>query len=76
MTDAPGATLPDELDQSFLPPPVSGPAAAPRALVGALMTGRGLVLSTLVTDAVMLLLAAAAALVGARAAHIPSGGSA
>jgi exopolysaccharide biosynthesis polyprenyl glycosylphosphotransferase len=40
------------------------------------MTGRGLVLSTLVTDAVMLLLAAAAALVGARAAHIPSGGSA
>src|SRR4051812_49833142 len=39
------------------------------------MTGRGLVLTTLATDSVMLLLAVGAALIGARAAHIPSGGS-
>jgi exopolysaccharide biosynthesis polyprenyl glycosylphosphotransferase len=39
------------------------------------MTGRGLVATTIVTDAVMLLLAAVAALVGAKAAHIPSAGN-
>jgi exopolysaccharide biosynthesis polyprenyl glycosylphosphotransferase len=77
VTDAPGATLPDELDQAFLPHSLDGSAATPiNARIGALMTGRGLVITTLAIDAVMLLLAAAAALVGARAAHIPSGGSA
>ena len=34
------------------------------------MTGRGLVATTIATDAVMLLLAVGAALVGAQAAHI------
>jgi exopolysaccharide biosynthesis polyprenyl glycosylphosphotransferase len=48
--------------------------ALPR--IGALMTGRGLIATTVATDAVMLLLAVGAALVGAQAAKIPSGGTA
>src|SRR3954464_5423238 len=70
--------LPDELDVNgtFLATeatPLRPAAARPR--VGLLMSGRGLVLTTIATDALMLLLAAAAALVGAKAAHIPSGGN-
>jgi exopolysaccharide biosynthesis polyprenyl glycosylphosphotransferase len=40
------------------------------------MTGRGLIATTVVTDTLMLLLAVGAALVGAQAAKIPSGGTA
>src|SRR3954464_9726674 len=70
--------LPDELDVNgtFITAeaaPTPRAAALPR--IGALMTGRGLLLTTLLTDAAMLLLAAVAALIGARAAHIPSGGA-
>ena len=72
VSDAPAATVPDNLDEAFLHP-LTAPTA--RSRIGALMTGRGLILTTLATDAAMLLLACAAALVGAQAAHIPSGGS-
>src|SRR4051794_18954681 len=70
--------LPDELDVNgtFIAAeaaPTPRAAAPPR--IRALMAGRGLVLTTIATDAVMLLLASAAALVGAKAAHIPSGGN-
>src|SRR3954451_21821020 len=71
--------LPDELDGALISAetaeaaPVKRAAARPR--VGLLMSGRGLVITTIATDALMLLLAAAAALVGAKAAHIPSGGN-
>src|SRR4051812_33399699 len=75
VSDAPAATLPDELDQTFPHGPMTGQPAAKRTRIGALMTGRGLVATTLLTDAAMLLLAVGAALIGARAAHIPSGGS-
>jgi exopolysaccharide biosynthesis polyprenyl glycosylphosphotransferase len=76
VSDAPGSVLSDELDGPFLATeatPLRPAAARPR--VGLLMSGRGLVLTTIATDALMLLLAAAAALVGAKAAHIPSGGN-
>jgi exopolysaccharide biosynthesis polyprenyl glycosylphosphotransferase len=77
VSSAPGPTLSDELEGAFLSPdaaPSRGRRPQPR--INALMTGRGLIITTVLTDAVMLLLAAAAALVGAKAAHIPSGGSA
>jgi exopolysaccharide biosynthesis polyprenyl glycosylphosphotransferase len=70
--------LPDELDVSgaFITAETAPtPRAAPPPRIRALMAGRGLILTTVATDALMLLLAAAAALVGAKAAHIPSGGS-
>jgi exopolysaccharide biosynthesis polyprenyl glycosylphosphotransferase len=73
VSDAPAATVPDAFDDSFLDTGARQPAGASR--IGVLMTGRGLVLTTLVTDGLMLLLAVGAALVGAHAAHIPSGGS-
>jgi exopolysaccharide biosynthesis polyprenyl glycosylphosphotransferase len=76
VSDAPGATLPEDLEGAFLAPDAARTAdAVEQSPIAALMTGRGLVATTIVTDAVMLLLAAGAALVGARAAHIPSGGS-
>jgi exopolysaccharide biosynthesis polyprenyl glycosylphosphotransferase len=68
--------LPDELDDALITAeaaPVKRVARAPR--VSALMSGRGLVITTIAADALMLLLAVGAALVGAKAAHIPSGGS-
>jgi exopolysaccharide biosynthesis polyprenyl glycosylphosphotransferase len=66
VSDAHGASL--------LHPPVAESSTASRTRLTALMTGRGLVLTTVTVDALMLILAATAALVGARAAHIPSGG--
>src|SRR3954451_20672532 len=75
VSDAPAATLPDELDQTFPHGPMPGQAAAKRTRIGALMTGRGLVATTLLTDAAMLLLPVGAAVIGARATHTPSGGS-
>jgi exopolysaccharide biosynthesis polyprenyl glycosylphosphotransferase len=76
VSEAPGATLPDEFEAAFLPTSAADSGAATtQARIGALMTGRGLLVMTLVVDAVMLLLSAVAALIGARAAHIPSGGS-
>src|SRR3954451_23633625 len=71
--------LPDELDGALISAETAEAApvkrAAPRPRVRALMSGRGLVITTIATDALMLLLAAGAALVGAKAAHIPSGGN-
>jgi exopolysaccharide biosynthesis polyprenyl glycosylphosphotransferase len=75
VSDAPAAALPDELDATFTATPPADLPTSRRARISALMTGRGLVLTTLATDVVMLLLAVGAALIGARAAHIPSGGS-
>src|SRR4051812_9515267 len=75
VSDAPAGALPDELDGPFAGE-AAVKAAAPRpSRIGALMTGRGLMLATLGTDTVMLLLAVGAALIGARAAHIPTGGA-
>ena len=76
VSAAPGSMLPDELDDAYISAEAAPPPrpAAPRR-INALMTGRGLVLTTIATDGLMLLLAAAAALVGAKAAHIPSGGN-
>jgi exopolysaccharide biosynthesis polyprenyl glycosylphosphotransferase len=51
-------------------------APPPPTRIGRLMTGKGLIGTTIVTDGVMLLLAVGAALIGAKAAHIPSGGTA
>jgi exopolysaccharide biosynthesis polyprenyl glycosylphosphotransferase len=70
--------LPDELDVNgaFITAETAQiPRAVPPPRIRALMAGRGLILTTIATDALMLLLAAAAALVGAKAAHIPSGGN-
>src|SRR3954452_19679518 len=75
VSDAPAAALPNELDETFAHAGLVEPGATRRTRIAALMTGRGLVLTTLATDTVMLLLAVGAALIGARAAHIPSGGS-
>jgi exopolysaccharide biosynthesis polyprenyl glycosylphosphotransferase len=76
VADAPGSTLTDDLEGAFLSlDTASKPPVAPSSRIGSLMTGRGLIVTTIVTDAVMLLLAAGAALVGAKAAHIPSGGN-
>ena len=48
VSDAHGATVPEELEDAFLPSPVAEPAATPgQPLIGALMTGRGLVLTTI-----------------------------
>src|SRR5689334_6082228 len=74
VSDAPAAVPPDELDGTFAPGTVE-PAAPRPSRIGALMTGRGLMLATLGTDTVMLLLAVGAALIGAKAAHIPTAGS-
>src|SRR3954447_3131793 len=76
VSDAPAAALPDELGDTFGHARVADLPTGRRARIGALMTGRGLVVTTLVVDTVMLLLAVGAPLIGARAAHIPSGGSA
>jgi exopolysaccharide biosynthesis polyprenyl glycosylphosphotransferase len=68
--------LPDEFEGGFRPAEAAAPpstAKPPR--INALMSGRGLVGTTIAADAVMLLLAVAAALIGADAAHIPSGGN-
>jgi exopolysaccharide biosynthesis polyprenyl glycosylphosphotransferase len=68
--------LPDEFEGAFIPAEATAPlstAAQPR--INALMSGRGLILTTIAADGVMLLLAVAAALIGADAAHIPSGGN-
>ena len=76
VSGAPGSMLPDEFDSALLTAeatPAKWVASPPR--VRALMSGRGLILTTVAADAVMLLLAAGAALVGAKAAHIPSGGN-
>src|SRR4051795_12296114 len=75
VSNARAAALPDELDETFAPGAAVEPGAPRLSRIGALMTGRGLMLTTLGTDAVMLLLAVGAALIGAKAAHIPSGGS-
>src|SRR4051812_43825084 len=75
VSNARAAALPDELDETFAPGAAVEPGAPRPSRIGALMTGRGLMLTTLGTDAVMLLLAVGAALIGAKAAHIPSGGS-
>ncbi|MEA2426233.1 MAG: hypothetical protein QOH13_2643, partial [Thermoleophilaceae bacterium] len=76
VVGAPAATLPDDLDHAFhAPEPLAGIAARPAPRMGALMTGRGLVLTTVATDALMLLLAVVAALVGAKAAHISTAGA-
>src|SRR4051794_21177198 len=75
VSNARAAALPDELDETFAPEAAVEPGAPRPSRIGALMTGRGLMLTTLGTDAVMLLLAVGAALIGAKAAHIPSGGS-
>jgi exopolysaccharide biosynthesis polyprenyl glycosylphosphotransferase len=77
VTDAPAAMLPEGLEEAFhapdhRPPP---PETGARAGIRTLMSGRGLIATTLVTDAAMLLLAVGAALVGAKAAHIPSHGN-
>src|SRR3954466_7411926 len=76
VSNARAAALPDELDETFAPEAAVEPGTPRPSRIGALMTGRGLVVTTLVADAVMLLLAVGAALIGAQAAHIPSGGSA
>jgi exopolysaccharide biosynthesis polyprenyl glycosylphosphotransferase len=68
--------LTDDLEGAFIAAeavPGPRPSSAPR--VGLLMSGRGLIITTIAADALMLLLAAGAALVGAKAAHIPSGGN-
>src|SRR3954471_24986493 len=68
--------LTGDLDDPFVAAQAASAAradATPR--INALMSGRGLIVTTVVTDAVMLLLAAGAALVGAKAADIPSGGN-
>src|SRR3954453_22196821 len=75
VSNARAAALPDELDETFAPEAAVEPGTPRTSRIGALMTGRGLMLTTLGTDAVMLLLAVGAALIGAKAAHIPSGGS-
>src|SRR3954470_3604535 len=75
VSNARAAALPDELDETFAPEAAVEPGTPRPSRIGALMTGRGLMLTTLGTDAVMLLLAVGAALIGAKAAHIPSGGS-
>ncbi|MEA2468719.1 MAG: hypothetical protein QOJ57_2845, partial [Thermoleophilaceae bacterium] len=77
VSDAPGATLPPDFEGAFLAPDAATtkPAPTTRSRIAAIMTGRGLVLTTIVADSVMLLLACGAALVGAKAAHIPSGGN-
>jgi exopolysaccharide biosynthesis polyprenyl glycosylphosphotransferase len=76
VSDAPGSMLTGDLDDPFVAAQAasaSRAAATPR--ISALMTGRGLIVTTVATDAVMLLLASAAALLGAEAADIPSGGN-
>ncbi|MEA2495032.1 MAG: hypothetical protein QOJ29_2943 [Thermoleophilaceae bacterium] len=76
MSDAPGPMLTDDLEGAFIAAeaaPVAPPVTASR--VSLLMSGRGLIITTIAADALMLLLAAGAALVGAKAAHIPSGGN-
>src|SRR4051794_1891732 len=75
VSNARAAALPDELDETFAPEAAVEPGTPRPSRIGALLTGRGLMLTTLGTDAVMLLLAVGAALIGAKAAHIPSGGS-
>src|SRR3954463_10472002 len=75
VPNARAAALPDELDETFAPGAAVEPGAPRPSRIGAIMTGRGLVVTTLVVDTVMLLLAVGAALIGAKAAHIPSGGS-
>jgi exopolysaccharide biosynthesis polyprenyl glycosylphosphotransferase len=71
VSDAPAATLPDDLEHAFyVPGTAPEPAEHPRFGISTLMSGRGLVWTTIATDAVMLLLAVGAALVGAKAAHI------
>lgn len=76
VSEAHGSMLPDDLDEAFISAeaaPAPRTAATPR--INALMSGRGLVVTTIAADAVMLLLAVGAALIGAHAAHIPSGGN-
>src|SRR3954454_13028379 len=75
VSNARAAAPPDEPDETFAPEAAVEPGTPRPSRIGALMTGRGLVYTTLATDGVMLLLAVGAALVGARAAHIPTGGS-
>jgi exopolysaccharide biosynthesis polyprenyl glycosylphosphotransferase len=76
VLDTSARTLSEGLDRAWLAPDAQQPdASRGHSRIGALITGRGLVITTVSVDAVMLLLAVAAALVGARAAHIPSGGS-
>src|SRR3954454_19722591 len=75
VSNARAAAPPDEPDETFAPEAAVEPGTPRPSRIGALMTGRGLMLTPLATDAVMLLLAVVAALIGAKAAHIPSGGS-
>src|SRR3954454_18008299 len=75
VSNARAAAPPDEPDETFAPEAAVEPGTPRPSRIGALMTGRGLMLTTLGTDAVMLLLAVGDALIGAKAAHIPSGGS-
>src|SRR4051812_8560177 len=68
--------LPEGLEGAFITAEAApAPPIAPPPRLNGMMSGRGLVLTTIAPDAVMLLLAAAAALVGAKAADIPSGGN-
>jgi exopolysaccharide biosynthesis polyprenyl glycosylphosphotransferase len=77
VSDVPDPTMPDGLEQAFnLTQRAAQQRRRERLSIGSLMSGRGLVATTIVTDAVMLLLAVAAALVGAKAAHIGDGGNA
>jgi exopolysaccharide biosynthesis polyprenyl glycosylphosphotransferase len=73
VADAPATSLPDNLEALRAPEPPISRAPTTRWDIRSLMAGRGLMVTTVVTDAVMLLLAVAAALVGAKAAHIATG---
>jgi exopolysaccharide biosynthesis polyprenyl glycosylphosphotransferase len=79
VSSARAGTLPEGLEEAFHAVDQGrGPVPAPpraRPAVSALMTGRGLVITTIATDALMLLLAVGAALLGAKAAHISTAGA-
>jgi exopolysaccharide biosynthesis polyprenyl glycosylphosphotransferase len=76
VSEAPSPGYDDGLAQVFpAPGHDTQHDVASRSRVATLLTGRHLVAITAAIDAAMLLLAVAAALVGAKAAHIPSGGN-
>ena len=76
VSEAPSPGFGDGLTEVFPAPEQKAvPPPATQSRIATLMTGRRLVVLTAAVDAAMLLLAVAAALVGAKAAHIPSGGN-
>ena len=77
VSNAHAQALPDDLNPAFdtIEASAAPQATGAQSRIAAMMGGRGLVATTLVIDALMLLMAVVAALVGAEAAHIDGGGT-